>query len=184
MNPAQGVDVRARQEPLRARYQEAPQEARIVDRGRTTDGAKTDPFHGFVVPGSKDYGVVWPFGIHSSVGGDHDAPNPGDLLCAALATCLDSTIRIIAARHQITLTSLEVDVTGDLDVRGTLMVDRQVPVGFQKLRCRVDLKAAPGTDPKSLERLLAGAERSCVNLQTLRSGVTVETSLESSEPGR
>src|SRR5262245_55864614 len=72
MSPSHGPDVRARQDPLRARYQEAPQEALIVDRARTRDGVAADPFHGFVVPGSKDYGVVWPFAIHSAVGGDHD----------------------------------------------------------------------------------------------------------------
>jgi uncharacterized OsmC-like protein len=175
MSGSHGPDARARQEPLRARYKEAPQEALIVDRGRTCDGIGTDPFHGFVVPGSQDYGVLWPFAIHSAVGGDHDGPNPGDLLCVALATCLDSTIRIIAERSHITLTRLEVDVTGEVDVRGTLMVDRAVRVGFQRMKCRVDIEAAPGTDPKLLERLFAAAESSCVNLQTLRDGVSVET---------
>jgi uncharacterized OsmC-like protein len=179
MNPAAGTDVRTRQDPLRARYKEAAQEAWIIDHARTTDGVKTDPFHGYVVPGSQDYGIVWPFGIHKAIGGYHDGPNPGDVLCAALATCLDSTIRIIADRLHITLASLEVDVTAEVDVRGTLVVDRQVPVGFQKMRCRVNLQAAPGTDAKMVERLLAASEYSCVNLQTLRSGVAVETVFQS-----
>jgi hypothetical protein len=69
-----------------------------------------------------------------------------------------------------------VDVTANVDVRGTLVVDRQVPVGFQKMQCRVAIQAAPGTDSKLVEKLLAAAEHSCVNLQTLRSGVAVETS--------
>jgi uncharacterized OsmC-like protein len=167
---------------LRERYQQAAREALITDRARTTGGIDTDPFHGYVSPGSKDYGIVWPFSIHSAVGGYHDGPNPGDLLCAALATCLDSTIRMIANRLHITLSALEVDVTADVDVRGTLLVDRQVPVGFQKMRCHVDFQATPGTDPKLLEKLMAAAEHSCVNLQTLRSGVAVETSFHGSEP--
>jgi uncharacterized OsmC-like protein len=169
--------VRARQDPLRARYREAPADAMITDRGRAVRGLETDPFHGFVAPGSQDYGITWRFGLHSAVGGDHDGPNPGDLLCTALAACLDSTIRLIADRLRVTLASLEVDVTADVDVRGTLVVDRQVPVGFQRMRCRVDIEPAPGTDPTVLEKLLAGAEHSCVNLQTLRSGVPVETSV-------
>lgn len=77
---------------------------------------------------------MWSFGIHRAVGGYHDAPNPGDILCAALASCLDSTIRIIADRLGITLTSLEVDVTAEVDVRGTLVVNRDIPVGFQAMR--------------------------------------------------
>ena len=175
-------EVRARQDPLRERYKHTAQEAWITDRGMTTRGVETDPFHGYVVPGSQDYGIVWPFGIHAAVGGYHDGPNPGDLLCAALAACLDSTIRIIAGRLQLTLTSLEVAVTAEVDVRGTLVVDRLVPVGFQKMRCRVNLEAARGTDPKLVEKLCAAAEHSCVNLQTLRSGLAVETSFHGSEP--
>lgn len=72
---------------------------------------------------------------------------------------------------------LEVDVRGDVDVRGTLMVDRNVPVGFQKMRCRVNIQAAEGTDPKLMKALLTASEQSCVNLQTLRSGVSVETTV-------
>jgi uncharacterized OsmC-like protein len=82
---------------------------------------------------------------------------------------------MIADRLGITLTWLEVDVTADVDVRGTLLVDRTVPVGFQAMRCDVDLRAADGTDAKLLSRLLTAAEHSCVVLQTLRSGVPIET---------
>ncbi len=89
----------------------APAEGMITERARTIKGVVADPFHGTVVPGSQDYGIEWPFGIHRAVGGDHDGPNPRDLLCAALATRLESTIRIIANRLAITLVSLEVDLT-------------------------------------------------------------------------
>jgi uncharacterized OsmC-like protein len=170
--------VRDRQDPLRERYENAPDEAAITDRARTTGGTDTDAFHGHVVPGSEDHGVTWDFGIHRAVGGHHDAPNPGDVLCAALGVCLDSTIRMIAERLGVTLTSLEVDVTADVDVRGTLLVDRSVPVGFQGMQCHVDIDAADGTDPKLMKKLLAAAEHSCVVLQTLRSGVPVETTFD------
>jgi len=75
------------------------------------------------------------------------------------------------------LTSLEVDVKGEIDVHGTLAVDREVPVGMQSMHCEVELSAAEGTDPQLVKRLLMAAERSYVNLQTLRHGVTVETIL-------
>ncbi len=169
--------VRARQDRLRALYDESPEKAWITDRGRTVWNAGLDPFHGRLRAGSQDYGLVWPFGIHRAVGGDHDLPNPGDLLSAALAACLDSTIRIIAERNGVTLEALEVDVTSDLDVRGTLMVDRRVPVGFQEVRCEVAVRARAGTDPTVIEKIVRAAERSCVNLQTLRNGVPVKTTL-------
>jgi hypothetical protein len=39
------------------------------------------------------------FGTHTAVGGESDYPVPGELLCAAVASCLDSTIRTIANRQ-------------------------------------------------------------------------------------
>jgi uncharacterized OsmC-like protein len=170
--------VRPRQDPLRKRYREIPQDANITDRARTIGGTELDPFHGNVVPGSEDHGVVWSFGIHRAIGGDHDLPNPGDILAAALAACLDSTIRMIAARLGVILLSLSVEVAADIDVRGCLLVDRTVPVGFQQMRCHVVLKAAEGTDPQLVQMLLAASENSCVNFQTLRAGVSIATSMD------
>jgi len=171
-------DVRTRQEPLRERYREDPAEAMITDRAQTVGGVNEDPFHGQVKPGSLDYGVLWPFGIHHAIGGYHDLPNPGDILCTALATCLDSSVRIIADRLDVTLTALEVTVTANVDVRGTLMVDHNVPVGFQSMHCHVNLQTVDGTDARLVKKLLNAAEYSCVNLQTLRSGIPVEMSVE------
>lgn len=175
MDDLKKADVRKRQAPLQELYRERPEEAMITDRGRTIGGLEADPFHGYVKPGSKNYGVVWPFGIHRAVGGDHDAPNPGDMLCAALAACMDSTIRMIADHLGVTLTALEVDVGAEVDVRGCLVVDRKVPVGFQKMKCQVNIRTAEGTDPKLQDMLKAASEYSCVNMNTLRSGVPVET---------
>jgi uncharacterized OsmC-like protein len=173
-----GIDVRSRQDPLRKHYKVSPEDARITDRAKTSGGTGMDPFHGKVVPGSEDHGVEWPFGIHRAVGGFHDGPNPGDLLAAALAACLDSTIRVIAGRMGVSLTSLSVEVVGEIDVRGCLLVDREVPVGFQEMRCHVALEAANGTDPQFVQMLLAASENSCVNFQTLRSGVRITTSAD------
>ena len=171
-------DVVTRQEPLREQYREAPEAALITDRATTIGYDLSDPWHGEVEPGSEDHGETWPFGVHRAVGGLHDAPVPGDILCAALATCLDSTIRLIADRLGVTLEALEVEVTADVDVRGTLVVRRDVPVRFQSMQCHVDINPAKGTDPKLVRKLLKGAEYSCVNLQTLRNGVSVETSVD------
>ena len=169
--------VRKRQRPLRENYKETPKEAMIYDRAITTGYDLNDPWHGNIKPGSEDHGVEWKFGVHRAVGGYHDAPNPGDILCAALATCMESTIRLIADRMNITLEKLEVEVSANVDVRGTLVVDRRVPVGFQSMQCEVDIKARQDTDPEKIKKLLSYAEYSCVNLQTLKSGVEVNTNM-------
>lgn len=170
--------VASRQEPLRTRYRTEPDAAQITDRARATLGADLDPFHGRVVPGTRDGTAVIGVGIHAAVGGYHDQPNPGDLLCAALASCLDSTIRMIADRLGVRLRALDVDVTADVDVRGALMVERDVPVGFTAMRCRVDIDVVEGTPRELVDALTATGERCCVVLNTLRGGVPVTTSTE------
>jgi organic hydroperoxide reductase OsmC/OhrA len=117
--------VSGRQDPLRDRYRTEPERAQITDRARAVSGVDLDPFHGRVVPGTSGGESVLRIGAHAAVGGYHDDPNPGDILCAALACCLDSTIRMIANRLGVRLTRLEVDVTGDVDVRGALMVTKR-----------------------------------------------------------
>jgi uncharacterized OsmC-like protein len=166
--------VRQRQAPLRARYARAPQDATIRKRARTLDGHGTDPLHGLVAP-DPAYDVTWPFGIDRAVGGLHDAPNPGELLCVALAACHDASMRMVADLLGIHLLDLKVEVTATLDVRGTLGLDRTVPVGFQQMTCTTTATVPAGTDPRLLRQLQAHAQRSCVNLDTLRRGVPVTT---------
>jgi uncharacterized OsmC-like protein len=112
------------------------------------------------------------------VGGLHDAPNPGELLCGALAACADGTVRMIANRLGIELERLEVAVNGELDVRGALAVNPNVRVGFDRLRLDVRLRAAPSTPGARLRQLANAADRLCVVLDTLRAGVAVESAFE------
>lgn len=124
--------------------------------------------------------VAVPVGVHRAVGGLHDAPTPGDILCGALAACQDSAVRMVANLLGVELELLEVDVSGEVDVRGTMAIDKQVPVGFQTMRCNVRLKAKPGTDPALLEKLRIAAEQCCVVQQTLRNPPPIETKFDMS----
>ncbi len=165
--------VSAAQAPLRKMYKIEPQAAQVVDRARASSPNTDDPFHSVVEP-MPGCGVTLPVGVHHALGGPHDAPTPGDILCAALAACQDSVIRMVANLLNITLESLEVTVTADIDVRGTLMVEPDVPVGFQTMRCDVQLRVREGTSPELIQRLKVVAEQSCVVLQTLRSPPSID----------
>jgi uncharacterized OsmC-like protein len=171
--------VQQRQGPLRERYRHDPAEAWINDGARTINACDEDPFHGNVVPAN---GADAPlrFGVHRAVGGFHDFPNPGDLLSAALAACFDSTLRIVADHLGIRLKSLNVEVAAECDVRGCLQVDPAVPVGFQRMRCRVRLQPRDEIDENKTRMLVTVAENCCVVLQTLRNGVTVQAEIEAS----
>jgi uncharacterized OsmC-like protein len=154
-----------------------PERAIIHKHATTCLTSDCDALHGVVVPGI-GYGVAWRFGIDRAVGGLHDAPNPGEMLCAALAACEDATIRMVADGLGVELECLEVEVTGTVDVRGSMAVEAGVPVGFQAMQCAVRIDVAAGTPAPLVERLLAQAERSCINLATLRRGVAVTTQVE------
>lgn len=177
MNRATVGIAKQRQDPLRERYRTAPKEAWIVDTAATVAKSVKDPFHCTVAPGG-GHGELWEAGIHRAIGGYHDRANPGDILCAALASCFHSTLQIIADRLEVPVARLEVSVQAEVDARGTLLVDRNVPVGFQKMNCEVRLEPAANVPIEKVKMLLAAAEYSCVVLQTLRSGVQVQMQLK------
>ena len=120
-------------------------------------------------------GVVVPVGVHSAVGGAHDAPTPGDLLCAALAACQDSAVRMVANLLGVEFASLEVRVTATVDVRGAMAMDPTVPVGFQSMACDIKLQVKEGTPAELMEKLRVASERCCVVQQTLKSPPPVKT---------
>lgn len=169
-------EVRGRQQPLRTLYREQPAEAMSAKWARTRSANVKigDPFHGEVEVGD-GYGVTFRYGLDRKIGGLHDLPNPGDMLCAVLASCLDSTIRMIADLLSVKLASLSVEVGGEVDLRGTLMIDAGVPVGFRDMAYEIHADPAPGTDPELVAKLIELSEQCCITLQTLRQGVPVET---------
>jgi uncharacterized OsmC-like protein len=72
-----------------------------------------------------------------------------------------------------------VEVEGDLDLRGTLGVDKSVGAGFARIRVRFDVDA-PEATPDQLAALLDKTERYCTVLQTLVSAPAIETRMGSS----
>lgn len=166
--------VHAAQKALKAKYRETPGAALVVDHARTRSEVAADPFHAVVEP-MDGCGVRVPVGVHAAVGGLHDAPTPGDLLCAALAACQDSAVRMVANLLGVELTALEVRVSATVDVRGTMAMDRSVPVGFQAMTCDVRMQVKEGTPPDLLHKLQVAAEQCCVVQQTLRSPPVVQT---------
>ena len=166
--------VYAAQKPLKATYRASPAQALVTDHARTCGDSPSDPFRSKVEP-MDGCGVVVPIGTHAAVGGPHDAPTPGDMLCAALAACQDSAVRMVANLLGVELTHLEVRVTAAADVRGAMAMDPSVPVGFRSITCDVRYSAKEGTSPELLQKLHVAAERCCVVQQTLKAPPPVTT---------
>ncbi len=158
--------MEARQSPLATQYRDAPERAWTIDIASTGHGKAhiNDPLHNDVTVAD----VTIAMGVHTAVGGDSDAPVPGELLSAALASCMDSTLRIVANRLSIQLTHLEVIVSAEIDVRGTLRLNPKVPVAFQKMHLSVAIDTVAGTPPHMVKALLSAAKASCVVMQTLK----------------
>lgn len=168
--------MRDRQRPLINLYNQEPAAAVVTDLART-EWRMEDPLHTSVIVGPHE-SVRVPVAVHTAVGGDSDEAVPGDILCAALASCLDSTLRVIANRMGVAIMALEVVATAEADVRGTLQVSREVRVGFQGMRLRVRLKLADGIPHEKRTRLLQLAEECCVVLDTVRHGVPIALQVE------
>lgn len=171
------INLRARQANLRKKYEENPQAAWITHRAATRGDNLSDPFHGAVKAGVGE-GPFLEYGVDESVGGLSDMPSPGDILCASLAACLESSIRMVASSFGVGLTALAVEVSAEVDVRGTLGIDMEAPVGFQTIHCQVKMQVAQGTDQRIADKMTAVAERSCKVLQTLQAGAAVESDFQ------
>jgi uncharacterized OsmC-like protein len=156
------VDLRTAQAPLKDGYRTDPASARITLQAR---GSQTD------VPISCSLEVgrtLHEAQAHAGVGGAGTAPCSGDILLGGLAACAQITCQMVAEAMGVALARVEVTVEGDLDLRGTLGVDRAARVGFEQIRLAFELDA-PGASEQQLEQLLEKTVRYCVVLQTLRS---------------
>ena len=154
------MDLRSLQKPLKEQYRSDPNASRIKMRAK---GAQTD----VPVSCSIDIGrAVYQAEAHKGVGGGGTGACSGDLLLGALAACAQITCQMVAAAMGIATERIEVTVEGELDLRGTLGISKDVPVGFESLHLRFDV-AAPAATPEQLRGLREKTEQYCVVMQTL-----------------
>lgn len=103
-------------------------------------------------------------GLHPATGGDGMLACSGEMLLQALVGCAGVTLCAVATLLGVDVAG-SVRAEGDLDVRGTLGVSSDVPVGFRELRVVFDITSdAPRED---LDAVIAIVEHACVVYQTL-----------------
>lgn len=107
----------------------------------------------------------------AKVGGQETAPTPGVLGRAALASCLAIGIASWAARLDVPIDALEVEVQADFDARGELGVDG-VPPGYSEVRYAVAIES-PASEEK-LDELLDLAERHSPYIDVFGRAVTLK----------
>jgi uncharacterized OsmC-like protein len=151
-------ELRATQAPLKSRYREAPDAAKVTLRaqGRIGEGisCRVETGKALVVAG-----------LHPATGGTGLAACSGDMLLEALVACAGVTLNAVATALGIELRDASLLAEGDLDFRGTLGVSKEVPVGFQNIRLEFLLDT--DASEEQLATLLKLTERYCVVYQTL-----------------
>ena len=160
--------LRELQDPLKQRYREDPDAARITlsATGRLGEGVSC----------SLDTGrAMAEAGLHPATGGDGTQLCSGDMLLEALVACAGVTLRAVATSLGLDVRGGTVRAEGDLDFRGTLAVDKAAPVGFTDIRLSFDLDTDADDDQLAILHKLT--ERYCVVLQTIRSAPPVHTTI-------
>jgi uncharacterized OsmC-like protein len=112
-------------------------------------------------------------GLHPSTGGTGALACSGDLLLQALVACAGVTVKAVATAINIDITEGTIHAEGELDFRGTLGVDKDVPVGFKSIRLQFNLQTQ--ANPEQIQTLQKLTERYCVVYQTLVKGVNIDS---------
>lgn len=162
------MDLRAIQKPLKEKYRSDPNSSRITLRAQS-DQIDT-PIACSLEVGQK----IFEAQAHSGVGGPGTAACSGDLLLGALAACAQLTCQLVATAMKIPLEHIRVEVEGEMDLSGTLGISKEVPVGFQNIHARFDIKA-PDATPDQLAALKEKTELYCVVMQTLKNPPQIRT---------
>lgn len=163
-------ELRALQSPVKQRFKENPETAK---RTLVAQGTIQIPE---VMCQVRSYLGEVPAGLHELTGGDGSLACSANMLLESLVGCAGVTLSVVATAMGIAIRSASLRVEGDLDFRGTMGVDRTVPVGFSAIRiiAQVDSDAPP----EQLAKLLELTERYCVVQQTLANGVPVSIAQE------
>ena len=160
-------DLRAAQAPLKERYRSAPAEALITLKAEGRIGER-------LTCSIQTGKALVEAGLHPATGGTGTFACSGDMLLEALVACAGVTLTAVARSIGVVLRGGTVRAEGDLDFRGTLGVEKNVPVGFQRIRLDFDLDS--DATPDQLAALQRLTERYCVVLQTLRQPPAIRVS--------
>lgn len=109
-------------------------------------------------------------------GGQDSAADPVELLLAALTSCVSIGLVTQAAKRGIDFEDFEIEVTGDLDLRGYLGLDEEIRPGYTNLQYVVRVKS--DASPEAIEELLRASEKTSPMFDTIRNGAPITSRLE------
>lgn len=146
-------------------FKNNPQSAKVIFRAQT-----------YLVNGVLTNATIRKFNLNvdepKELGGTDIAPNPVELLLAALGTCQEIVYSAYAAILGIELDSVSVDVKGELDLQGLFALGENINPGFQNIEYTTEI-ISPESREK-LDNLVALVESHCPVLDTLTRSINVK----------
>lgn len=160
VNRMNAEQLKALQTPLKQRYRDEPQSAVVTV--HSTGSLEPDTLICRVATGGGEVAA----GLHPAAGGDGSAACSGDMLLDALVACAGVTLNAVSTAMGIAIRGGSITAEGDMDFRGTLGIDKSVPVGLTNVR--LQFKLDTDAEPAQIDKLIQLTERYCVIYQTLQ----------------
>jgi uncharacterized OsmC-like protein len=107
--------------------------------------------------------------------GSNEFANPQEYLMAATNACMMVGYAAVAAVMGIELTKLELVMSGDIDLRGFLGIDRTVPAGYRAIHYTVRI-AGDGTD-EQFRKLHEVVQRTSPNYYNISHAIELSSEL-------
>lgn len=160
-------ELKALQAPIKERYREEPKSAVVTlqAEGQIGEGVTCS-----VATGQ----ALIEAGLHPATGGSGVQACSGDMLLEALVACAGVTLNAVSTALSLKIRDARIRAEGDLDFRGTLGVDKTVPVGFRDIRLLFEIDG--DLTDEEIATLMKLTERYCVVYQTLKSAPEIEVS--------
>lgn len=107
----------------------------------------------------------------TELGGTNTAPNPVEMILAALGTCQEIMYAAYASVMGIQLDEVRVNVKGNLDLKGLFGMDENSPAGYKKISYETKIESP--ADTETLAKLVQVVESHCPVMDTLARAVEV-----------
>jgi uncharacterized OsmC-like protein len=145
---------------------------------RWVDGTRTDHFVDGVGIGGKQIDRKFKIEIDEPLElcGTNQFANPQEYLLAATNACMMVGYSAVAALMGITLTKLELEITGDIDLRGFLGIDSSVSPGYECLRYMVRIDG--NATREQFEQLHATVQKTSPNYHNISKPIPLVCDLE------
>jgi uncharacterized OsmC-like protein len=113
----------------------------------------------------------------SVLGGNDKAPTPTELLLGALCACQEIVVKAYAVTLNIPINKIEVEASGELDLRGFLNLHKDIRPGFHTVHFSTTIDTTE-TDTTKLEKLKILTEEQCPVLDVIQNPVSVKGSIQ------